>query len=105
MIYVLLAVAIVGEVCGTACMKLSDGFKNKLPTVGFVVAYVIALVVLGLAVMHMPLGVVYGLWAGLGTALTTVVGAIAWKEGFNWRKLLGIALIITGVVILEMGVN
>ena len=46
-----------------------------------------------------------GIWAGMGTALTAVVGALGWKEGFGWKKLLGIALIIGGVAILEVGVN
>ena len=39
----------------------------------------------------------------LGIALTAVVGAIVWNEGFNLKKALGLACIIGGVVILEMG--
>lgn len=103
--YVLLAVAILGEVAGTTCMKLADGFKRKMPTLGMVGSYIIAFGSLGIAMMSIPLGVVYGLWAGIGTALTAVVGAVIWKEGFNAKKILGIVLIIAGVVILEMGAH
>ena len=103
--YVLLGIAIVGEVCGTTCMKLSDGFKRKLPTVGLALCYLLAFGCLGVALTDLPLGVAMGIWAGLGTALTAVIGALVWKEGFGWKKLLGIALIIGGVVILEVGVS
>lgn len=103
--YVLLAVAILGEVAGTTCMKLSEGFKRKLPSIGLVVSYVLAFGALGIAMTDLPLGVIYGLWAGVGTALTAVVGALIWKEGFNAKKLAGIALIIIGVVLLEAGIH
>ena len=103
--YLLLSVAILGEVFGTTCMKLSNGFKNKLPSIGLVVSYLVAFGALGFAMLSIPLGVVYGLWAGIGTALTAVVGAIVWKEGMSWRKILGIGVIIAGVIILELGVH
>lgn len=101
--YILLGIAIIGEVIGTTCMKLSDGFKNKLPTIGLAISYLISFSALGFAMLDIPLGIVYGLWAGIGTALTTIAGALIWKEGFGWRKLLGVGLIIAGVVILEVG--
>lgn len=103
--YVLLAAAIVSEVFGTTCMKLSDGFKRKLPTVGLVVGYLIAFGCLGLALEHVPVGVAYGVWAGVGTALTAIVGVLLWKEEVGWRKVVGILLVIAGVVVLELGVN
>lgn len=103
--YVLLGIAIIGEVFGTTCMKLSNGFKRKLPILGLVVGYVVAFGLMGIAIAHIPLGVAYGIWAGVGTALTTLIGAIVWKEGFGRKKVVGIALIILGVVLLEMGLN
>lgn len=103
--YLLLGIAIVGEVFGTTCMKLSDGFKNRLPTIGLVIAYIIAVGALGIAMLDIPLGVVYGLWAGAGTALTAIVGAVIWKEGFSLKKIAGIVLIVIGVVVLEMGIH
>lgn len=102
--YVLLSVAILGEVCGTTCMKLSEGFKKKLPTLGLAVSYIIAFGCLGLALQDLPLGVATGIWAGLGTALTAVIGVLIWKEAVNWRKILGVLLIIGGVAVLEVGI-
>lgn len=99
--YVLLAAAIIGEVFGTACMKLSDGFRNKIPVTGLVVGYLVAFGLLGIAVVDIPIGVAYGIWAGAGTALTALVGAFVWRESFGRKKMAGIALIIVGVVFLE----
>ena len=47
----------------------------------------------------------YGIWAGAGTALTAIVGALVWKEGLGWKKVAGIVLIIVGVALLEIGLN
>ncbi len=103
--YLLLGIAIIGEVFGTTCMKLSDGFKRWLPTLGLVVGYIVSFGALGLALTDLPLGVATGIWAGLGTALTAVIGAVIWKEGMGWRKIAGVALVVIGVVILEMGIG
>lgn len=102
--YALLALAIGAEVFGTSMMKLSEGFKRKLPVLGIAIGYAVAFGLLGFVMQDLPLSVVTGSWAGFGTALTAVVGAVAWKEGMGAKKVAGIALIVAGVVVLEMGV-
>ena len=102
--YVLLALAIVAEVFGTSMMKLSDGFRRKLPILGIAIGYVAAFSLLGFVVLELPLSVAMGIWAGFGTALPAVVGAAFWKEGMGVKKIAGIALIVVGVMILEIGV-
>lgn len=102
--YVLLALAIAAEVFGTSMMKLSDGFRRKLPILGIIAGYVAAFGLLGFVVLELPLSIAMGIWAGFGTALTAVVGAVFWKEGMGAKKIVGIALIVVGVMILEMGV-
>ena len=64
----------------------------------------IAFYLIALALEHLPLGPVYAAWTGLGIALTAIVGAVVWKEGFNVKKALGLAAIIGGVVVLKLGV-
>jgi len=51
---------------------------------------------------HIPLGTAYAMWSGVGTALTAIVGIVFWKEKFNFKILLGIIIIITGVVVLKL---
>lgn len=102
--YALIGIAVVAEVFGDSMMKLSNGFQRKLPLAGTVLGYGIAFYLIALTLEYLPLGPVYAAWTGLGIALTAIVGAVVWKEGFNVKKALGLAAIIGGVVVLKLGV-
>lgn len=102
--YLMIAVAVCSEVFADSMLKASQGFKRKLPIVGIVVGYVIAFWCISQALMELPLGPVYAIWTGAGIALTAVVGAVVWKEGFNLKKVIGLIAIIGGIAILKLGV-
>ncbi|BDE97579.1 DMT family transporter [Raoultibacter timonensis] len=102
--YLLLAAAIVSEVFAEAMMKLSNGFEKKVPIIGIAIGYLIAFYLMAQTLNELPLGFVYAVWTGAGVALTAIIGAIVWDEGFNAKKAIGIAAIIVGVVFLKIGV-
>ncbi|WP_102380019.1 DMT family transporter [Raoultibacter timonensis] len=102
--YLLLAAAIVSEVFAEAMMKLSNGFEKKVPIIGIAIGYLIAFYLMAQTLNELPLGFVYAVWTGAGVALTAIIGAIVWNEGFNAKKAIGIAAIIVGVVFLKIGV-
>jgi multidrug resistance protein EbrA len=101
--YALLLIAIICEVFGSSMLKATNGFKKLLPTLGLVIGYGLAFYTLSLSLKTLNLGVAYAIWAGLGTALTAIVGVLIYKENFNLKKLLGLALIIGGVILLNIG--
>jgi len=102
--YLLLAVAIVSEVIGTISLKMSDGFTKLVPTIFVIVGYLGAFIALGLGLSKgLSMGVAYGIWAGCGTALVAIMGIFLFKETINVWGFIGLALIIVGVVMLEMG--
>lgn len=101
--YLILAVAILSEVFGSAMLKVSDGFKKIMPTLGVVSGYVVSFYLFSLVLMAIPLSIAYAIWSGVGTALTALIGVIIYKEGFNIRKVLGLVLIIGGVALLRSG--
>jgi multidrug transporter EmrE-like cation transporter len=105
MVYLLLALSVTTEVFGDSMMKLSEGFKRKIPIIGVVVGYAISFYLMSRIMLELPLGLTYALWTGLGIALTAIVGIVFWREGCNLKKLLGLAAIIAGVVVLELGVS
>ncbi|MGI5992940.1 MAG: DMT family transporter [Methanosarcina sp.] len=72
--YYLLLLAIVFEVSGTTCMKLSLGFSRLLPSILIFVFYGICFFFFTLALKGIDVSIAYAIWAGLGTALITVVG-------------------------------
>ena len=100
--FVLLTLAIISEVFGSSLLKLTNGFKKVLPTFGVVIGYGISFYALSLTLTELPLGMVYAIWAGMGTALTAMVGIVAYKETLHIKKLTGILLIIAGVVLLNI---
>ncbi|WP_102272500.1 DMT family transporter [Cytobacillus massiliigabonensis] len=101
--FVLLLIAIVSEVFGSSMLKVSNGFKRIFPSIGIVIGYGIAFYALSISLKTLSLGVAYAIWAGLGTALTAVVGFTIYKEKFSSKKLIGLILIIGGVILLNVG--
>ncbi|MFZ3578298.1 DMT family transporter [Virgibacillus sp. DJP39] len=101
--YMLLGLSIISEVFGSSMLKATNGFKNLLPTIGVIVGYGIAFYGLSLTLKTLSLGTAFAIWAGLGTALTSLVGIIIYKEKINGKIIFGLMLIIVGVVLLNIG--
>lgn len=101
--YLFLALAIIFEVSGTTCMKLSEGFKNLVPSVLIVVFYTLCFSFLTLALKRLDISVAYAIWAGVGMALITVIGIFWFEEPATWIKFASIGLIILGVAGLKLG--
>ncbi|QSR84113.1 multidrug efflux SMR transporter [Methylacidimicrobium sp. B4] len=97
----LLSGAILLEVAGTTCLKISHGLTRALPAGLVIVFYAGAFVFLARAMKGLEMGVAYAVWAGTGTALTATIGILLLGEGFHWQKILGIACIIVGVAALQ----
>jgi small multidrug resistance pump len=100
--YVYLGIAILGEVVATSALKAADGFTNLWPSVIVVIGYAVALIFLSLVVRTMPVGIAYAIWAGTGTALIVLAGAVFYKQRLDLPALVGICFIVTGVVIINL---
>ena len=100
--WLLIGMAVVLEVCGTLCMKLSQGFTRPLPSALIFVFYAGCFFFMTLAVKRMDISVVYAVWSGLGTALVTVAGICWFHEPATFLRLASILLIIAGVAGLHL---
>jgi small multidrug resistance pump len=102
--WLFLAGAIITEVIATSALKLSDGFSRLVPSIVVVIGYLAAFGLLSQALTRgMAIGVAYGVWAAVGVALVAIVGATLFGEGMTLVQVGGIALVIAGVLALEMG--
>ena len=99
--YLILLVAIVAENVGTTFLKGSNGLKRPVYVVGALSGYVVNFLMMGQVLALLPLAVVYGLWSGLGMAFVTLLGVLIYKEVFNRRVAIGLALIVAGVLVLN----
>lgn len=102
MVWILLMGAIAAEVIATSALKLSDGLTRLLPSVVVAVGYILSFVLLAQALKQLQVSVAYAIWSGVGTAAVAVIGIVALKESATMTKILGIALIISGVVTLNL---
>jgi small multidrug resistance pump len=66
-----------------------------------VVGYGISFYALSVSLKTIPLGVVYAVWSGVGTAVIVLIGWVLFREVLDGVKLAGIGLIIIGVVMLN----
>lgn len=96
-----LALAIGSEIVATVSLKLSDGFTKPIPAVVVVIGYAISFYALSISLRSIPLGVVYAVWSGIGTAAIVVIGFFLFREVLDAVKVAGIGLIIVGVVMLN----
>lgn len=101
--WVYLAGAIIFEVLGTLCMRMGAHGSSKW-YIGLVFGYLLAFTSLSLALMEgMGLGVAYGIWTAVGVAITGVLSKILFDEPLTWMMTAGIAIVIGGVLLVEMG--
>jgi len=102
MTWIYLILAILLEVTGTTCMKLSEGFTKIVPSILLFVFYTLSFVMLTLALRKIDVGVAYAVWSGVGTALIATIGVMWFKEPATAMKLISLVLIIIGVVGLNL---
>ena len=100
--YLYLALAIILEVLGSSCMKASDGFTKWLPTSVTIVAYLACFFFFSQSLKQIPLGTAYAIWAGLGIVLTAIISVIIFKQSLDAPAIIGMALIIAGVVVMNV---
>jgi small multidrug resistance pump len=102
MSYLYLAAAILFEICGTTCMKLSEGFTRMLPSILIFVFYGISFVSFTIALKKIDVSVAYAIWAGLGVAMISIIGYVGFHEPMSLVKIISILLVIVGVVGLHL---
>lgn len=100
--WLILSIAILLEVSGTLCLKLSHGLTRPLPVLGVVVFYLSTFTLMSVCLKKLEVGMVYAVWAGAGTALVAMIGILYFGESFHWLKILGLCLVIAGVLFLHL---
>ena len=100
MAYLYLAIAIIAEVAATSALKASEEFTRLYPSIIVVVGYGVAFYFMTLVLRTIPVGITYAVWSGLGIVLVTIVGALFYKQIPDIAAVIGIALIVSGVVVI-----
>jgi small multidrug resistance pump len=102
LIYLLLVVAIAFEVIATSALKATEGFTRLGPSLVTLVGYALAFYFLSLTLKAMPVGIVYAVWSGAGVVLIAAIGWIWYRQAIDLPGLIGIALILAGVLVVNL---
>ena len=94
--------AVLSEVTATTALKFSEGFTKLVPSIIVVVGYGLSFYLLSLSLKVMPIGIAYALWSGIGIVLTVIAGMVLWREPLDWARVVGIALIIFGILFINL---
>lgn len=97
-----LTIAIVSEVVATSALKSAEGFTRWGPSLLVVIGYGLAFYFLSLTLRSFPLGLAYAIWSGVGLTLVSLVGWVVYHQALDAAALLGMALIIAGVLVLNL---
>ena len=102
--WMILVLSIACEVLGTTCLKLAGDQPEKrtLWITGVILFYAVCFALLGLAMKHFSLSVVYATWSGVGVALLAMIGVVFFKDPVNLLKIVSFILIVAGIVGLNL---
>ena len=100
--WLMLGIAIVAETIATSALKSSEGFSKLVPSAIVLVGYGVAFYFLSLTLRSIPVGIAYAVWSGVGIVLITAVGWAVFGQKLDAPALIGMALIIAGVVIMNV---
>ncbi len=100
--WLLMTLAIVGEMAGTMFLKHANGWERPWAWVGVIGGFGCALLLLSVLLQKMDVSVVYAIWSGVAVALIAVVGVVVFHEALTWTRVVGLLATIIGIVLLQI---
>ncbi len=100
--YIILIVAVILGTASNGFAKGAQGFTVLLPSIITAVTIVGCMYTLSLVMKTIPVGITYASFAGLCIIATTIVGMYKFKQIPDLYTMIGLALIIAGVLIVNL---
>ncbi|BDW88300.1 quaternary ammonium compound efflux SMR transporter SugE [Thalassospira tepidiphila] len=90
------------EICWAIGLKYTEGFTKPIPSALTIAAIAASFWLLSIAMRTIPIGTAYAIWTGIGAAGAVIFGIIMVGEPANPGRLVAIALILSGIVMLKV---
>ena len=100
--YIFLMVSILLEITATGSLKATEGFTRWIPSLISVVSISGCMFLMSHVMKILPVGITYATWSGIGIVALTLIGIIKYKQVPNLATIFGLALIIIGVIIVNV---
>ena len=100
--YLFLGIAVFLGVTSNSFAKSAEGFTLLFPSVITAITIVLCMYALSMVMKNIPMGITYASFAGLTIIATVIVGIIRFKQIPNLYSIIGLALIIAGVLMVNL---
>ena len=100
--YAILILAVILGVTSNSFAKSAEGFTLLLPSIITGITIVACMYALSMVMKNIPMGITYASFAGLTIIATVIVGVIRFNQMPNLYSLIGLALIIAGVLMVNL---
>ena len=100
--YLFLALAVFLGVTSNSFAKSAEGFTLLFPSIITGITIVACMYALSMVMKNIPMGITYASFAGLTIIATVIVGIIRFNQMPNLYSLIGFALIIVGVIMVNI---
>ena len=99
--YILLGVAIMGEIISTGTLKATEGFTKWVTSLICILAISICMYTMSHVMKIVPIGITYATWSGVGIVAVSLIGILKYKQTPNIPTIIGLLFIIIGVIIVN----
>ena len=100
--YIILIIAVVLGTAANGFAKSAQGFTLFIPSIFTALTIVGCMFTLSLVMKSIPVGITYASFAGLCIIATTIVGIYKFNQMPDLYTVIGLALIISGVLIVNL---
>ena len=100
--YIILIVAVILGTASNGFAKGAQGFTILIPSILTAITIVGCMYTLSLVMKTIPVGITYASFAGLCIVATTIVGMYKFNQMPDLYAIIGLALIIAGVLIVNL---
>ena len=103
--WIILVIAGIFEMAWVLALKFSNNFTNFFYTILVVIFMILSLVFLSISFKTIPMGTAYACWTAIGAVGVIVFGMMFLGESTDVLRIFFIALIIAGVIGLNLTTN
>jgi small multidrug resistance pump len=100
--YVVLVIGVTFGVISNSAAKSADGFTILVPSIISAITIIICMYTISYVSKTIPIGITYASFAGLAIIATAIVGVIKFNQIPNLFTIIGLGLIITGVLMVNL---
>ena len=100
--YIILIIAVALGTAANGFAKSAQGFTVLIPSIITAITIVLCMFTLSLVMKVIPVGITYASFAGLCIIATTIVGMYKFNQMPNLYAIIGLALIVAGVLIVNL---